>query len=96
MRQIPMYKYRSDSGIVITPINLGIGEPIITYRLVADANKMLTNGEKRQHVVEITEEEIVNWTEVDKTEEEIERDELPEVEEDNYKELLDIVTGEMD
>ena len=97
MKQIKIYKYKSSHGVIITPINLEIGDPTITYRLVAEGNKILTDGKKRIHVVEVPQSDISLWQEVDKTEEEIAKDNIPEApeteEETNYKELLDIITG---
>lgn len=95
MKKTKIYKYTSDEGAVITPINLKIGNPLVFFQLVAEGDKILTNGEKRIHVVNVSAEEIDLWQEVNKTEEEIERDKIPEApeEETDYKELLDIITG---
>lgn len=98
MKKTKMYKYTSTQGVIITPINLEIGNPSISYRLIADAKKILTDGNIRVGAAEATEEELELWQEVDKTEEELALDELIENEnlegdETNYKELLDIVTG---
>lgn len=97
MKKTKIYKYVSDEGAVITPIDLKIGNPLIFFQLVAEGDKILTNGEKRVHVVNVSAEEIGLWEEADKTEEEIAKDNIPEApeteEETNYKELLDIITG---
>ena len=97
MKQLKLYKYVSNSGAVITPINLEIGDPIVFYQLSSEGNKTLTNGEARKNIVNVAEDDIILWQEVDKTEEEILRDTPPVLEEiedeTNYKELLDIVTG---
>lgn len=98
MRQTKIYKYSSSHGTIITPINLEMGNPTISYRLTADAKKILTNGTIRVEITEVVEEDIKLWEEVDKTEEELALEEGlgqgEEVEEEtNYKELLDIVTG---
>ena len=98
MRQTKIYKYSSSHGTIITPINLEIGNPTISYRLTADAKKILTNGTIRVEITEVVEEDIKLWEEVDKTEEELIFEEGleqgEEVEEEvNYKKLLDIITG---
>lgn len=97
MKKLKMYKYVSNQGAVITPINLEIGDPLIFYQLSSEGDKILTNGEKRLHIVNVAQSDISLWEEVDKTEEEIERDKIPEApeaeEETDYKELLDIITG---
>ena len=97
MKKLKVYKYYSDNGVVVTSIDLEIGNPIISFRLIADTDKILTNGEKREEVVEVPEEEISNWQEVEKTEEEKEEENTPffppQEEPVNYKELLEIITG---
>lgn len=106
MRVINIYKYTSENGVIITPINLNIGNPTITYRLAADSGKILTDGKTRTHVVEVKENEISLWREEDKTEEEkaqefvleVDESEATPLEDDNedYKKMLDIITGEED
>lgn len=96
MRQVKMYTYVSKEGTVFTPINLGIGNPDITYKLIADKNKILTNGIQRFEVTEAKEEEIDLWQEVDKTSEEIEEDNNSNISTDStdYEKIIDILTGE--
>lgn len=100
MRQTKIYKYSSSHGTIITPINLEMGNPTISYRLTADAKKILTNGTIRVEITEVVEEDIKLWEEVDKTEEELALEEEfkqnEKTEEVNYKELLDIIVGEED
>lgn len=109
MNKITIYKYISDEGnTIITPINLKIGDPTITYRLVAENEKILTDGSDRKHVVEVTEGEVSSWKEVELNDEEkaelekaIKNDDNAESAEEEdtnekYKTLLDIITGEVE
>ena len=104
MRSVEIYNYKSDYGYIKTPINLGIDNPKISFRLVADEGKILTNGADRKIMVEIPKSEISLWVEVEKTIEEKEQEEqdaisniinVKKVTNDgtDYKELLDIITG---
>ena len=100
MTKTKIYKYKSEKGYIITPIKIETKEPpIIFYRIVADDKKILTNGKVRKIMVEVFEEEVSLWREVDKNQEELELEQnfYPSNNEDNseidYKELLDIVTG---
>ena len=100
MTKTKMYKYKSEEGYIITPIEIKTEEPApFFYRIVADNKKILTNGKVRKIMVEVFEEEVSLWQEVDKNQEELELEQnfYFSNNEDNseidYKELLDIVTG---
>ena len=67
-----------------------IGEKL---RLMAEGGKTLTDGLKRTRIVEVSYEEETLWQEVELTEEE--KPKPAEVDNTNYKELLDIITGEV-
>lgn len=100
MTKTKMYKYKSEKGYIITPIEIKTEEPVpFFYRIVADDKKILANGKVRKIMVEVFEEEVSLWQEVDKNQEELELEQNfyfsnnEDNSEINYKELLDIVTG---
>lgn len=99
MKKIKMYKYKSNYGNIVTHINLEMGNPIILFRLVADQGKILTNGIDRVNVIEVYEKDLPFWKEVDKTEEELLKEkeyynQIMGSTDNEYKQLLDIITGE--
>ena len=98
MTKTKVYQYTSSNGTVLTSIDLEIGNPKIFYILNAGYGKILTNGKVRISSIQVLESEILLWQEVEKTVEEIEKEreshEESKSDEANYKELLDIITGE--
>ena len=92
MTKQKVYQYTSNKGTVLTTVDLEMGNPKILYQLSAEKGKILTNGTIKVHYVTINEKEIGLWTEIDSVEEPPVS--IPEIDEVNYKELLDIVTGE--
>ena len=59
-----LYKYLGTNGVIISPIHLEDIYYIRFIRLVADADKILTNGKDRLKAVNTTEEEEKTWREV--------------------------------
>ena len=98
MRKEKMYRYSSTSGVIISNIDLKIENQTECYRLFSDWGKILTNGIVRKECVEILTNELDQWYEVEKTDEEMSNEtyapQLPTLPEDDidYKQLLDIIT----
>ena len=64
MTRTAMYRYMGTNGIIESPVHLE-GIYCVKYiRLIADAKKILTDGNLRLHVVNTTEEEESKWREV--------------------------------
>lgn len=65
MTKMTIYKYLGTNGVVETPVHLeGIYYVRLLY-LTADEGKILTNGDKKEKVIKIPEEELSNWYEID-------------------------------
>ena len=99
MKQAKFYQYSSNYGTVLTTVNLEFGIPKIVYHLIAEKGKILTNGITRVSSVEVDTNELKLWKEVERTQEELQEekqyyDEITNNETNNYKQLLDIITGE--
>lgn len=66
MQQYKRYRYLGTNGVIETEIELPGVYNTTFYRLVADEDKLLTNGEITVPSVNVSEKELANWTEVDK------------------------------
>ena len=64
MTRTVMYRYMGTNGIIESPVHLEDIYYIRFIRLVADADKVLTNGKDRLKAVNTTEEEEKTWREV--------------------------------
>ncbi len=65
MKKTKKYRYLGRNGILTTHVQLeGISANII-YVLTADEGKVLTDGEQMLKVVNVYEENISNWHEID-------------------------------
>lgn len=64
MTRTVMYRYMGTNGIIESPVHLEDIYYIRFIRLVADADKILTNGKDRLKAVNTTEEEEKTWREV--------------------------------
>ena len=90
-----IYVYQGEGGIVTSFVKIPKTEYTEKIRLIADSGKFLTNGERKVRTIEVLPNEKMGWTEIDATEEDYKneliarRQQLP-----NYKEMLDIITGE--
>jgi hypothetical protein len=63
MQTIPLYRYeRENGGVTVSPTQPS-GEYTELYRLVADENKMLTNGDMVTPCVDV--ESVDGWSEID-------------------------------
>ena len=65
MKKIKKYKYNGRNGTLITSILIDGADKINMYCLIADTNKILTDGEKKLHAVYVYTDEVDNWIEVD-------------------------------
>lgn len=63
MIKIPMYRYLGTNGIVTTPTKIDGVYHVKLFRLIADDNKILVNGDKKVEQVLIPEEDLSLWTE---------------------------------
>lgn len=59
-----IYRYLGTNGILETPIHLEDVYYVRLYRLVADDNKLLTNGTRTVKSITIPEAELSEWKEV--------------------------------
>lgn len=59
-----IYRYLGRNGMITTPILLEGVTPIIMYRLIADNNKILTNGTIKTTQVDVFEDELNDWHEI--------------------------------
>jgi hypothetical protein len=65
MRKTKMYRYIGHNGIVTTPVLLDEIKHYVYYSLAADNNKILTNGIDKKYFVEVSEDELHLWREID-------------------------------
>ena len=64
MKQQVIYRYLGTNGVIESPVHL---EGIYSVRLVtliADKNKVLTNGTQKVKSIKVPEEEVSEWREV--------------------------------
>lgn len=66
MTQKKMYKYIGLNGIITSPILLEGVKHTVFYELRASGGKVLTDGTRRVYCVLVAEEELTNWSEVDR------------------------------
>ena len=66
MTKKKLYRYAGVNGILVTYVLLEGIKHSLKYRLIADPGKILTNGEKEAYIVEIEEEDLHNWWEISK------------------------------
>ena len=66
MTKEKIYTYLGVNGTITSPVYLEGIYSVKKIRLIADANKILTNGSQRVSSITVPEDEVENWTEVDK------------------------------
>lgn len=64
MTRTVMYRYIGTNGIIESPVHLEDIYFVRFIKLIADDNKILTNGKQSLKVVRTTEEEEGQWKEV--------------------------------
>lgn len=66
MQQIELYRYvEEDNSITVTPNKRNDNDLIHKYRLIADKNKTLFDGENYAPVVDVVSDDVSNWIETD-------------------------------
>lgn len=65
MKKTKLYRYIGKNGIITSPVLLEGISYIQMYRLSATPGRALTDGEQVVKSVDVFEEDIENWTEVD-------------------------------
>ena len=61
-----VYRYLGRNGMVTTPVLLEGTTPIIMYRLIADKDMILSNGQIHVYMIDVFDDEIENWFEIPK------------------------------
>lgn len=64
MKKVELYVYLGDSGTITTGMYIPGAVGIKKYQLIADEDKMLTNGENFVKSIIIPERELSSWKEV--------------------------------
>jgi hypothetical protein len=83
MQKIPLYCYIDPQGVVVTPTARGASDAPHAYRLIADDDKLLRNGDTYTQCTDTREPDV--WSEVDDPEGNPESD---------YKAAWKILTGD--
>ena len=65
MKKKIIYRYLGTNGIIDSPIHLEDTYYIRLAYLTSDLGKKLTNGDKITDVIQISEEELDQWYEID-------------------------------
>lgn len=61
-----IYTYLGVNGIITSPVYLEGIYSIKKVQLMADAGKILTNGQTKISSITVPEDEVSNWTEINK------------------------------
>ena len=62
-----LYRYIGRNGIITSLVYLEDAKSYPMFRLIADQNKLLTDGVQRVKSVDVFVEEVNNWIEIDDT-----------------------------
>mgnify|MGYP003295510686 CR=1 FL=1 len=60
-----LYRYIGKNGIITSLVQLEDAKFYAMFRLTADDNKMLTDGNVKVKSIDIFAEDLSNWTEID-------------------------------
>ena len=99
MTKQKIYQYTSNKGTVLTTVDLEMGNPKILYQLKAEKGKILVNENNRVENITIPQQELHLWQEVDKTKEELQKEEeyydnfFQNSNKPEYEQIIDILTG---
>lgn len=66
MTKEKIYTYLGVNGTITSPVYLEGIYSVKKIRLIADEGKILSNGDKRISSITVPENEVSNWTEIDK------------------------------
>lgn len=64
MTKNKIYRYLGRNGILTTPILIEGATPIVMYRLIADADMVLSNGKTHVNMIDVFDDEIEDWFEI--------------------------------
>lgn len=64
MKKTALYTYLGTNGTITSPVHLEDIYYILKYRLEADENKMLSNGNTLTKTIIVPYDEVENWREV--------------------------------
>ena len=64
MKKSKVYRYLGRNGMITTPIVIDGVDPIIMYRLIADKDKVLTNGDRKVYTIDVFDDDLNNWYEI--------------------------------
>lgn len=75
MQKINLYCYKEEDGsITVTPIQRNENDIVHRYRIIADEGKILKKNEVLTCVIDVLEEDIKNWEEIEDVYNEIEEE----------------------
>lgn len=60
-----LYRYAGRNGIITSLVHLEDAKFYPMYRLIADEDKILTNGELKVKTIDIFAEDLGKWTEIE-------------------------------
>ena len=64
MDRVTMYRYLGTNGVITSPVHLEDVYYVRMVKLIADSDKVLTDGNRTESVVTIPEEEENQWYEI--------------------------------
>lgn len=64
MTKNKIYRYLGRNGILTTPILIEGATPIVMYRLIADADMVLSNGKTHVNMIDVFDDEVEDWFEI--------------------------------
>ena len=85
MQKVNLYRYEENSAVIITPNRRAETDTPSRMRLVADENRILTNGLTETPVVDVMLEDVDKWHEINT--------ETEAIEASNYEKIIDILSG---
>lgn len=62
MNKMEIYRYTGSNGVIDSPIKLPM-DYTLRYRLIADKNKELVNGDTVATVIDVDVDDVDNWVE---------------------------------
>ena len=103
---LDLYNYKLPNGFLISLSDIGLPNPTIEKRLIAENGKILVCGDSRINCIDVTEEEVSLWKEEDRTEyddyiffnppqqDSSGSNTVPNEEIEKYTQIIDILSGE--
>ena len=84
MQKVNLYRYEENGKVTVTPNKRNETDTPSRMRLIADENCILTNGTTEITVIDVTLDEVDNWSEA------VERDEALELKSQAYDILMGV------